>query len=223
MAKIVRLLGSAWIYLGLIVILIGYAATVYFHGFGAFVDMINPHGGHGIVNMILVVITLAPGFVLIHAAEAIEHSQRKRAVVSLILFPIAASLSVGLFWVGLGKPKTVSAQAETLKVTRVETIDGNMRCLWARDRLVTVISGPCDNFVPPRQVRIGETFQANGKTKTINVIQADRVSKDLPTLGLKAGDVTCTAAESAANIPSGSGKREHTGTWLYIAKCKAVE
>lgn len=115
------------------------------------------------------------------------------------------------------------AQAEMVKATRVEALDGKVRCNWARDRLITVISGPCDDYIPPRQVRVGETFRANGKTKTIAVILADRVSKDLPTLGLKAGDVTCTAAESTANIPSVSGKREHTGTWLYIAKCKPIE
>ena len=67
-------------------------------------------------------------------------------------------------------------------------------------------------------------FAANhGKTKTITVILANPVSKDIPTLGLKAGDVTCTAAESVANIPGVSGKREHTGTWLYIAKCRPIE
>ena len=115
------------------------------------------------------------------------------------------------------------AQAESFKATRVEVIDGSVRCIWARDRLITVISGPCGDYTPPRQVRVGETFRANGYTKTINLILADRISKDLPTLGLKAGDVTCTAAESAANIPGVSGKREHTGTWLYIAKCNPIE
>ncbi len=116
-----------------------------------------------------------------------------------------------------------AAQAESFKATRVEALDGKVRCAWARDRLITVISGPCDDYTPPRQVRVGETFQANGKTKTITVILADRIAKDIPTLGLKVGDVTCTAAESAANIPGVSGKREHTGTWLYIAKCKPIE
>jgi hypothetical protein len=131
-------------------------------------------------------------------------------------FSLATALAFSLLLVA-------SAQAELFKAARVEALDGKVRCIWARDRLITVISGPCDDYTPPRQVRIGETFQANGKTKTITVILADRVSKDLPTLGLKAGDFTCTAAESAANIPSVSGKREHTGTWLYIAKCRPVE
>lgn len=131
-------------------------------------------------------------------------------------FRLAFALAFSLLLAG-------SAQAELFKVARVEALDGKVRCNWARDRLITVISGPCDDYTPPRQVRVGETFQANGKTKTIAVILADRVSTDLPTLGLKAGDFTCTAAESAANIPSVSGKREHTGTWLYIAKCKPVE
>ena len=432
MAKILRMFGWAWIYLGSTVVFIGYAATVYFHGFGALVDMVKPYGGHSIVNMVFVLITLAPGFILIQTAEAIERGQRKRAVFTLILFPLAASLSVGLFWLSFGNPfssraeersasmtcadysaltqvqkvsvaygylegvqaaldknpvdilvppsdpghpmwwvlpagleknpytllperlaahcqsadnrnkpildaflaiaiqkegsptlgisfdrqktdpwkkflgkgsvscaaysdspqatrqaiihgyylgtealkvglkssvdigivwpsklsveavrggidkrcqksvgeslrdvlwvttaelavQTEPVQAGMRKAKYVEAIDGSVQCIWARDRLITKITGPCDAFTPPRQVRIGETFQANGKTKTINVILADRAEKDFPTLGLKAGDFTCTAAESAANIPSVSGKREHTGTWLYIAKCKPIE
>jgi hypothetical protein len=115
------------------------------------------------------------------------------------------------------------APAEMYKAVRVEPLDGAVRCIWARDRLITLISGPCSDFTPPRQIRLGETFQANGKTKTINVILADPVSKNIPALGLKAGDVTCTAAESPADIPGLSGKREHTGTWLYVAKCRPVE
>ena len=115
------------------------------------------------------------------------------------------------------------AYGQTYKAKRAEALDGVVKCLWARDRLITVISGPCDNFTAPRQVRVGETFQANGKTKTINLILANRIEKDIPTLKLKAGDWTCTAAESVGDIPGESGKREHTGTWLYIAKCRPME
>lgn len=104
MAKIARIFGWAWIYLGLVVVLIGYAATVYFQGFGALAGMLDPYGGHGIINMIAVLITLAPGFILIELAKAIERDQRTRAAFTLILFPIAASLSVGFFWLELGKP-----------------------------------------------------------------------------------------------------------------------
>ena len=103
----------------------------------------------------------------------------------------------------------------------VEAIHGQVKCNWVRDRLITVISGPCDNFVAPPRVRIGETFMANGKAKTINVIIAMRVEKDFPQLQLKAGDWTCTAAESAKDIPDGSGARPELG--LYISKCRPVE
>jgi hypothetical protein len=209
--------------LGFIVIGIGYAATLYFHGFGAFLDMVLPHRGHAIQNMILAVITLAPGYLLLQSAEAIERRQRKRAVVVLLLFPLAATLSVGLFWLGLRHPAARTEEVTTSPIAHVESLDGTIGCHWARDRLITVISGPCDSFSPPQHIRLGETFQANGKKKVINVIQASRIPKDFPDLGLKAGDVTCTAAESADNIPSGSRRSEHTGTWLYIPKCRIVE
>lgn len=126
----------------------------------------------------------------------------------------ALVIAVSLPWV---------AHGEMFKAKRVQALDGNVKCNWARDRLITVISGPCDKYSPPQQVRLGETFEANGKVKMINVILADRITKDMPELGLRAGDWTCTAAESPADIPSVSGKREHTGTWLYIAKCRPIE
>jgi hypothetical protein len=117
----------------------------------------------------------------------------------------------------------IVASGEKFKANRVEAIDGVIKCNWARDRLITVISGPCDDFTPPRQVRIGETFQANGKTKTINVIIADQAEKGMPSIGLRAGDWVCTAAESSTDIPGFSNVRDHTGTWLFIAKCNPIE
>lgn len=118
---------------------------------------------------------------------------------------------------------STSAHGETIRSSWVEALDGKVKCIWARDRIVTVRSGPCKNFVPPRQVRMGETFQANGKIKTIGIVTASRMDKDIPQLGLKSGDWTCTAAESPSDIPEFSGKRDHTGTWLYVAKCKPLE
>ncbi len=116
-----------------------------------------------------------------------------------------------------------AAYGETFKANRVEALDGVIKCNWARDRLITVISGPCGDYTPPNQVRVGETFQANGKTKTINVIFADRAEKDMPSVGLRAGEWICTAAESSKDIPDISERGSHIGTWLYIAKCKPVE
>ena len=116
-----------------------------------------------------------------------------------------------------------AVHAETFKAKRVEPINGVVECKWARDRLITVISGPCEGFKPPTQVRLGEPFEANGKTKTIKVIFADRIEKDMPSLKLRAGDWTCVAAEGVSDIPTMSGKKDHTGTWLYIASCKPLE
>lgn len=113
--------------------------------------------------------------------------------------------------------------AETYKAKRVEPINGAVACNWARDRLITVISGPCESFKPPAQVHLGETFEANGATRTIKVIFADRIEKDMPSLKLRAGDWTCVAAEAVSDIPVMSGKKDQTGTWLYIASCRALE
>lgn len=75
----------------------------------------------------------------------------------------------------------------------------------------------------PQSVEVDETFQANGKTKKIKVVFANKVEKDIPSLNLRAGEWTCTEAETAGDIPLLSGKSQHTGTWLYISKCKPVE
>jgi hypothetical protein len=115
------------------------------------------------------------------------------------------------------------ACAETFKAKAVEPIAGEVACKWARDRLITLISGPCENYKPPVRVRLGETFQANGKARTIKVIFADRIEKNMPELNLRAGDWTCVAAEAVSDIPVMSGKKDHTGTWLYIAKCRPLE
>lgn len=115
------------------------------------------------------------------------------------------------------------AYGQTYKARKVEALDGTVACNWARDRLITLISGPCEGFVAPQKVEVGGTFQANGKTKTINVIFANKIEKDMPTLKLRAGEWTCTAAESTSDIPVVSGKNQHTGTWLYISKCRPVE
>lgn len=116
-----------------------------------------------------------------------------------------------------------TASAETYKAKRVEALDGKVDCKWARDRLITVISGPCEDYKAPAEVHLGSTFQANGKTKTIKVIAATQMEKDIPEMKYKAGDWYCAAAESIDDIPGFSNKREHTGTWLYVAKCKPLE
>lgn len=132
--------------------------------------------------------------------------------------------ALGVGWViAVAAALPSSLQAQSYRATRVAAIDGIVNCHWARDRLITVISGPCEDFVPPKEVRIGATFRANGKTKTINVILADRATKDMPSVGMKAGDWMCSAAESLADIPTAASTGDHTGTWLNIPKCKPLE
>jgi hypothetical protein len=56
-----------------------------------------------------------------------------------------------------------------------------------------------------------------------NVIFADRAEEDMPSVGLRAGEWICTAAESSKDIRDISERGSHIGTWLYIAKCKPIE
>lgn len=133
------------------------------------------------------------------------------------------SLRIGMFAAAALLFAGAMAHAKEYKAKLVEPINGVIACNWARDRLITVISSSCEGFKPPARVALGETFQANGKTKTIKVIFANQMEKDLPELKLRAGDWTCVAAESVSDIPVMSGKKEHTGTWLWIASCRPVE
>jgi len=123
-----------------------------------------------------------------------------------------------LLWAYLLLPLT--AHAEMVNVSAVESLDGAVKCIWARDRVVSIISGPCENFTPPTRIRLGETFIANGKTRTIGIITATHIDKDMSSVGLKAGDTTCVAAESSKEIPDGQG--DHVGTWLYIKQCRQL-
>jgi hypothetical protein len=132
-------------------------------------------------------------------------------------------MKFGWFKAGLLALMVSPGYGQIYRATSVEAIDGQVRCVWVRDRLITVISGPCDDFIPPRQIRVGDTFKANGRTKTINIIVAMQTEKGLSSYPASVRDWTCTAAESASDIPDTSERGPHIGTWLYIPKCKPVE
>jgi hypothetical protein len=113
----------------------------------------------------------------------------------------------------------VPAFAQMIRVNSAAALDGVVVCFRARDFLITTTTGPCADYIPPHQVRVGATFQANGDTKTIRVIVANRATEDMPGLGIKAGQWVCSAAESLKDLPL-ADESGHTGTWLYIANCQ---
>lgn len=119
----------------------------------------------------------------------------------------------------LSSPIAVSAQMT--RVHSAAALDGVVACFRARNLIITTTTGPCADYTPPHQVRVGETFLANGDTKTINVIIANRANQDMPDLGIRAGQWVCSAAESLEDIPL-ADESDHTGTWLYIAHCQPL-
>jgi hypothetical protein len=116
----------------------------------------------------------------------------------------------------------LAASAQMTRVHRAAALDGVVVCFRARDLLITTTTGPCADYTPPRQVQVGATFLANGYTKTINVIVAQRVTQDMPELGVRAGQWICSAAETLKDLPL-TDESGHTGTWLYIAHCQPID
>ena len=114
-----------------------------------------------------------------------------------------------------------TAFAQMVRVSGATSLDGVVKCFRAGDFIVAKTTGPCVDYTPPREIRIGATFQANGDTKTIRVIVANRATEDVPDLGVRAGQWICSAAESLDQMPL-VNESGHTGTWLYIANCLPV-
>lgn len=99
--------------------------------------------------------------------------------------------------------------------------DGIVQCFAHRDWLVTVASGPCNSFVPPAKVAVGERFSANGKQRVIGLIRVTQADKDIKGYGLdiKRGEMTCIAGETPADLDI---ERNDSALWLYIPKCQAT-
>ena len=66
-------------------------------------------------------------------------------------------------------------------VQEVRAIDGKILCFAHHNLIVTQRSGPCDGYVPPSKVGVGQSFVADGKTRTILVIHATQTDKDFKT------------------------------------------
>jgi hypothetical protein len=113
----------------------------------------------------------------------------------------------------------IVALAQITRVRSAVALDGVVVCFRARDPIITATTGPCSKYTPPRQVRVAETFVANGDTKTIKVIVADRAEQDMPELGIKLGQWSRSAAESVEDIPL-ADENGRTGTWLCNAHCQ---
>jgi hypothetical protein len=106
-------------------------------------------------------------------------------------------------------------------VQEVRAIDSKILCFAHRNFIVTESSGPCDGYTPPSKVGVGQSFVANGKKRTIGVIQATQMDKDFKTdaIDIKKGDWYCVAAETEADLDL-----EHNASalWLFVPKCEPL-
>lgn len=95
-------------------------------------------------------------------------------------------------------------------------IDGTAKCNEVREYIITRSSGPCKSAEIPKAIHVGSEITINQKTKIVKFIQANRVTKDMPGLGLKQGQWTCVAVESNKHLP----ENDNTGWWIYIPNCQ---
>jgi hypothetical protein len=111
------------------------------------------------------------------------------------------------------------AFAEDNPVREVRAVDGKILCFAHHNFVVTESSGSCDGYTPPSKVEVGQSFVANGKKRTIGVIQATQMDKDFrgDVINLKKGDWYCVAGETEADLDL-----EHNASalWLFVPKCE---
>ena len=99
---------------------------------------------------------------------------------------------------------TSPTAAQEVEVQSVVAIDGEAACVQMKTGGAT---RPCEGFKPPSKVAVGETFDADGKTRQIGIIRAAQVE----------GNWICIAAETSEDIPVDKSRDR---TWLSILKCK---
>lgn len=136
------------------------------------------------------------------------------------LKPIAIAFTIA----GTTVTTALAAELQQYRASWVRASDGNVQCVHSDRGWIFDTSGPCKNFVPPSEIRIGESFQTAGKKISINVISVTVHDKDLLPVGRK-GQKTCMAASAPSEIPTYSDHESeyHQGTWLYIRDCEPLE
>lgn len=112
--------------------------------------------------------------------------------------------------------------AAEIQPNEVRAADEKMLCFRRKDYLITVSSGPCDGFIQPSRIAIGERFAAEGKDRTIGVIRATQAEKDIKASGIdiKKGEWTCIAAETKEDLDL---EHNNHALWLYVRKCQPVD
>ena len=106
------------------------------------------------------------------------------------------------------------AQSAEKTATRVEAINGDVKCFQSKIGWITNTTGPCSNFIPPRTIAIGETFEVDGKSIVINYISV--VADDG-----NPSDIACAAAADKTQIPLDD--RETNRIWVYVQSCVPVK
>lgn len=113
---------------------------------------------------------------------------------------------------------TVAADSQ---VREARAADGRIICNAYHNWIVTTTSGPCAGFAAPGRFALGATFAADGKERTIRVIQAHQALQDLNAYGsdTKKGEWYCVGGETDFDLDQ--AHNDHA-LWLFIPRCEVI-
>ena len=217
LAKIVHILGWTWIAVAGFVIIAGYVMILFKEGLGALWETLSPHN---ISNFVAIVLTLAPGLVLLQLAKAIQLKLRGKCVAALVALPVTVGIVIIMFNIANRSDVKDDNWADAINVK-----DRPWRADECSDYLITSVCSGMKEFDDhgklPAVIRVGDvitytTKEGKESAFTVRNIAVYTYSEDLDTnyggkrLTAKKGDTTCTIY----NERSRSKIVNKEGAWL---------
>jgi hypothetical protein len=226
-AKVLRLLGQAWIALGTLLIIALLMFSWYQHGFRHLLTMVNPSDFR---NLITIGVILGPGIALLYLSNAVRQSGR-RAVFKGLGAVVVASALFGLlmFLVNTTREESqASKKAEDnrtheYKASSIRVLNDSATMREHRNYVVTQTSGPVGKEGIPDEIKVGDAVTVKGRTILVRHIFVTEVREDMKWGGkflAKKGDVTCVLVESEDNLPYGDAQRDRL--WIHVEQCRPV-
>ncbi len=223
-AKVIRGLGWLWITLAALLNIAIHVTMLLKQGFWALSEALSPYNFR---HFLTVMVTFAPGFVLLLLGDAIKQRQGKRALVAaLVGLPVTLGL-VGLFGIAamsMRADKSASDKRTTeYKATSVRVLKGSAVMNEHRNYGITMTSGAVGSDGIPEVIKLGDVVTVKGRTIRVQHIFVTEIHEDMKWSGkmlAKKGDVHCVAVESEENLPYGDEWRNRL--WINILECEPL-